>query len=60
MIQIELTSEKAEMLREIISTYLSDLRMEIAGTENMDFREELKKKEEFLKQLLPRLEKEET
>ena len=60
MIQIELTSEKAVMLREIISTYLSDLRMEIAGTENMNFREELKKKEEFLKELLPRLEKGET
>lgn len=60
MIQIDLTSEKAEMLREIISTYLSDLRMEIASTENMNFREELKKKEEFLKELLPRLEKGET
>ena len=60
MIHIELTSEKAEMLREIISTYLFDLRMEIAGTENMNFREELKKKEELLKELLPRLEKGET
>ena len=60
MIHIELTSEKAEMLREIISTYLFDLRMEIAGTENMNFREELKKKEEFLKELLPLLEKGET
>jgi hypothetical protein len=60
MIQIELTSENAEMLREIISTYLSDLRMEIAGTENMDFREELKKKEEFLNEILRRLEKGET
>ncbi|MGE5443480.1 MAG: hypothetical protein ACM3SR_02635 [Ignavibacteriales bacterium] len=60
MIQIELTSEKAEMLREIISTYLSDLRMEIADTENMNFRENLKKKEEFLNELLQRLEKGET
>lgn len=60
MIQIELTSEKAEMLREIISIYLSDLRMEIAGTENMDFREDLKKKEEFLNELLEHLEMGET
>ena len=60
MIQIELTSEKAEMLREIISDYLSDLRMEIAGTENMSFRENLKKKEELLNELLQRLEKRET
>ncbi len=60
MIQIELTSEKAEMLREIISIYLSDLRMEIAGTENMNFREELKKREVFLNELLEHLEKGET
>jgi hypothetical protein len=60
MIRIELTSEKAEMLQEIISAYLSDLRMEIAGTENMDFRENLKKKEEFLNEILRRLEKGET
>lgn len=60
MIQIELTSEKAEMLREIISSYLSDLRMEIADTENMSFRENLKKKEEFLNELLRHLEKGET
>lgn len=60
MIQIELTPEKAEMLREIISTYLSDLRMEIADTENMNFRENLKRKEEFLNELLRRLEKGET
>ncbi len=57
MIQIELTSEKAEMLREILSTYLSDLRMEIADTENMSFRESLKKKEEFLNELLQHIEK---
>lgn len=57
MIQIELTTEKAEMLREILSTYLSDLRMEIADTENMSFRESLKKKEEFLNELLQHLEK---
>ncbi len=60
MIRIELTSEKGEMLQEIISAYLSDLRMEIVGTENMDFRENLKKKEEFLNEILRRLEKGET
>ena len=56
MIQIELSSEESEILREVLTSYLSDLRMEIADTENMDFREALKKKEAFLKELIQRLE----
>ena len=43
------------MLRDVLESYLSDLRMEIAGTESMSFRENLKKTETFLKGLLPRL-----
>ena len=30
------------MLREVLENYLSDLRMEIADTDSMDFREGLK------------------
>ena len=52
MVQIEITSEEAQMLLEILETYLSDLRMEIADTDQMDFREGLKKKEELLKRLI--------
>ena len=37
------------MLGESLESYFSDLRMEIAGTENMAFREMLKKKEAFLR-----------
>jgi hypothetical protein len=44
-------SDGAE-LREILQSYLSDLRMEIAGTDSQDFREGLKKREVFLKRLL--------
>lgn len=55
MIRIELTPEKAEMLREILEGYLSDLRMEIADTDLMSFRENLKEREDFLKELLERL-----
>jgi len=50
--QIDLTNEEAEMLNEILASYLSDLRMEIADTDSMDFREELKKREVLLKRLL--------
>jgi len=50
--QINLTAEEAEMLNEILTSYLSDLRMEIADTDSMDYREELKKQEVLLKRLL--------
>jgi hypothetical protein len=55
--QLNLTTEEADMLKEILTSFLSDLRMEIADTDSMDFREELKKKEILLKRLLGDLEK---
>ncbi len=55
MATIELTNEEAETLSEILESYLSDLRMEIADTDQMNFRENLKKKEVFIKELLQRL-----
>ena len=59
MVQIELTQEKAQMLGDILDSYLSDLRMEIADTDKMEFRENLKKKEVFLKELLRHLKEKE-
>jgi hypothetical protein len=55
--QLNLTAEETEMLKEILTSFLSDLRMEIADTDSLDFREGLKKKEVFLKRLLVDLEK---
>ncbi len=55
MLVIELKEDEVRMLKEILSDYLSDLRMEIADTDQGNFREELKKKEEFIKSLLSRL-----
>ena len=55
MITIELEASEAEMLRHVLTSYLSDLRMEIADTDRMDFREGLKSREVFLKDLLDRL-----
>ena len=52
MVQIFLPIEEAELLKEILKDYLSDLRMEIADTDSMNFREELKKKEEFVKRII--------
>ena len=49
---LTLTEEQREMLREILQSYLSDLRMEVADTDSYDYRQPLKRKEEFLKELL--------
>ena len=58
MAQLVLTAEEAALLGEILTSYLSDLRMEIADTEAMDFRESLKQREVFLKRLLQTLSQE--
>jgi hypothetical protein len=39
----------------VLEEYISDLRMEVANTDSMDLREELKRKEEFLKRLAAQL-----
>jgi hypothetical protein len=56
--QITLTQEEAAALRGVLSSYLSDLRMEIADTDAMQFREDLKRQEELLKKLLRQLDAE--
>jgi hypothetical protein len=55
MVQITLTTDEAATLREVLETYVSDLRMEIADTDSMDFRERLKAEEAFLKRLIGQL-----
>ncbi len=42
MVQLDLTEEEARILAEILENDHSDLRMEIADTDSMDFREMLK------------------
>lgn len=55
MVNIQLKSDEAAILREILGSDLSDLRMEIANTDSMDYREILKAREAFLKRLLQTL-----
>ncbi len=54
--RIDLTAEEASTLHEILTHYVSDLRMEVAGTDSMDYREVLKAREALLKNLLLRFE----
>jgi hypothetical protein len=56
MVRIDLTQPEAAILRDVLDNYVSDLRMEIADTDSMHLREELKGREAFLKHLIGRLE----
>jgi hypothetical protein len=55
MPNIQLTAAEAMLLKEILETNLSDLRMEIAGTDLKSFRDKLKEKETVITQLIERL-----
>ncbi len=56
MVEIELTQDEANVLREILQTHLSELTFEIAFTHNKEFTELLKKKRDFMTDFLQRLE----
>lgn len=55
MPDLHLTDDDASQLREVLSSYLSDLRMEIADTDNYSLRERLKATESLLKRLIGQL-----
>lgn len=52
MIHLDITKEEKDILTEVLEEYISDLRMEVADTDNMDFREKLKNQEKVLKGIL--------
>ena len=56
MVEIELTQNEVNVLREILQTHLSELTFEIAFTHNKEFTELLKKKRDFMIDFLQRLE----
>lgn len=55
MLQIQLSTEEALLLCEILESYLGDLRAEFHHTDTFEYREELKHKEAILKKLLQQL-----
>ncbi len=55
MIRLELHATDAELLASILEDYLSDLRMEIAGTDSMAFRESLKERKAVLRRIADEL-----
>lgn len=58
MAQMTLTHEEAETLKGALSSYVSDLRMEIADTDSWQFRQNLKHEEVLLKKLMAQLDAE--
>lgn len=53
---LSLESNEAALLRQILTTYVANLREEVYKTENYDWRQELKQDEETIKRLIVRLE----
>ena len=52
---IALSEREAALVYEILESYYADLRMEIAGTDNKEVRDQLKEKELSIKGILDRL-----
>jgi hypothetical protein len=56
MVHLQLEPTEAEVLRMVLESYLSDLRMEIADTDSMDFREKLKARKMVLRKVVSMIE----
>lgn len=52
MIQVQLTPKQRDLLREILEAVLADLRMEIADTDNSQFKQELRNRKQRLTAIL--------
>ena len=57
MANVELNSREAGLLKEVLLRYYSDIRFEIADTDDKEFLKFLKAREEFMRNLIKRLEK---
>ena len=55
MIQLDLNQQDTEVLADVLESYLSDLRMEIADTDLQEYREGLKSRKEVLIKVLDEL-----
>ena len=58
MIHLHLSDDEVTVLRQILSSTISDLGMEISHTDSMDFRQGLKRNKALAIEMLDRLEQE--
>lgn len=56
MLQLELNDQEHELLTQVLRSFLSELRSEVAHTDTPSFRDGLKVQEHMIKQLLAKLE----
>jgi hypothetical protein len=55
MIHLDFSTDEVKILASVLESYLSELRMEIADTDNHDFREMLKERKAVLEKTLAML-----
>jgi hypothetical protein len=55
MVNVEMTEDEASFLKEALQSYLSDLRMEIADTDRMEYRDALKTQKLALMRVVEKL-----
>jgi hypothetical protein len=55
MIKVELNDDECAALKDVLSSYVSDTRMEIADTDSMEFREQLKRRKTIVAGVLEKL-----
>ena len=53
--ELTLSPEEAAVLHRILTSYVSDLRMEVADTDDYDLRQRLQAEEALVKKLIVRL-----
>jgi hypothetical protein len=54
-VQLELDNDQASVLHEVLESTLGELRMEIANTDNAQFRRGLRAREETLRAIVAKL-----
>lgn len=57
MLELDLDGEEESILKMVLESYLSDLRMEIADTDSYDFRQMLKQRKAVLIKVIETLAK---
>ena len=48
MVQLEITEDERQILLQVLESCISDLRVEIAGTDNINFKDMLKQRKEIM------------
>jgi hypothetical protein len=51
-VSLDLSAEEADGLRDALAEYLSDLSVEISGTESQEFRDRLKRRQELIRRVM--------